>query len=110
MEYYYKVQWGISRNSATVLKNHTVTPEGSRERRILSVKIEQPPTHDEDGRWDYRVTIRFKTRRCDHANPTKSVSSSNSGRPEDLRTREQRRFESCWPLDLPVTDITPAMK
>jgi hypothetical protein len=29
--------------------------------RILSVKIESPAFHTtEDGRWDYRVTIRYK--------------------------------------------------
>ena len=63
VEYYYKVQWGHQQEFLQLfLKNHypllkKVVESG----RMLSVKIETPAYHTtEDGRWDYRVTIRFK--------------------------------------------------
>src|SRR5258708_21108023 len=63
MEYYYKVQWGHQQEFLQLfLKNHypllLKNIEGG---RILSVRVEQPANHTtEDGRWDFRVTIRFK--------------------------------------------------
>src|ERR1700730_4832575 len=63
IEYYYKVQWGHQKEFLDLfLKNHypllqKIVSTG----RMLSVKIEAPAYHTtEDGRWDYRVTIRFK--------------------------------------------------
>src|ERR1700740_1552260 len=63
MEYYYKVQWGHQQEFLQLfLKNHypllkKIVESG----RMTSVKIETPAYHTtEDGRWDYRVTIRFK--------------------------------------------------
>src|SRR5215472_13015333 len=63
IEYYYKVQWGHQQEFLDLfLKNHypllkKIVSTG----RMLSVKIDQPAYHTtEDGRWDYRVTIRFK--------------------------------------------------
>src|ERR1700750_980730 len=63
IEYYYKVQWGHQQEFLDLfLKNHypllqKIVSTG----RMLSVKIEAPAYHTtEDGRWDYRVTIRFK--------------------------------------------------
>ena len=113
MEYYYKVQWGRQQEFLRlVLKNHyplllKIAGTG----RILSVKIEAPAVHTtEDGRWDYRVTVRYK-------NPTVATTSN----PDEARfvkqlwpdqgtyqREEQRRFEillAHW--DLPVTDVTP---
>ena len=63
VEYYYKVQWGHQQEFLDLfLKNHypllqKIVASG----RMLGVKIESPAYHTtEDGRWDYRVTIRFK--------------------------------------------------
>src|ERR1700760_508493 len=63
IEYYYKVQWGHQQEFLDLfLKNHypllqKIVTTG----RMLLVKIEAPAYHTtEDGRWDYRVTIRFK--------------------------------------------------
>ena len=63
VEYYYKVQWGHQQEFLDLfLKNHypllqKIVTTG----RMLSVKIEAPAYHTtEDGRWDYRVTIRYK--------------------------------------------------
>src|SRR3954453_104136 len=63
MEYYYKVQWGRQQEFLQLfLKNHyPLLQKNGESGRIVSVKIEQPANHGtEDGRWDYRVTIRFK--------------------------------------------------
>ena len=78
---------------------------------MLAVKIESPAYHTtEDGRWDYRVTIRFKNSTVATTRiPTKRHSSSSFGRTRTTYKREeQRRFEillAHW--DLPVTEITP---
>ena len=114
MEYYYKVQWGHQQEFLTLfLKNHYPLLMKQKDGgRILSVKVEQPANHTtEDGRWDYRVTIRFK-----------NSTLATTGDPDEEKLikqlwpdqatyakEEQRRFEillAHW--DLPVTDITPA--
>jgi hypothetical protein len=116
MEYYYKVQWGHQQEFLNLfLKNHyPLLQKQAESGRILSVKVEQPANHTtEDGRWDYRVTIRFK-----------NSTLATTGDPNEERLikqlwpdqktyerEEQRRFEILlghW--DLPVTDITPAKK
>jgi hypothetical protein len=113
VEYYYKVQWGHQQEFLDLfLKNHyPLLKRMVTSGRMLSVKIESPAYHTtEDGRWDYRVTIRFKN----------STVATTSNPDEDkfihelwpdqatYKKEEQRRFEillSHW--DLPVTDITP---
>ena len=113
VEYYYKVQWGHQQEFLDLfLKNHypllkRIVSTG----RMLSVKIDQPAYHTtEDGRWDYRVTIRFKnstvatTSNPDEAQFLKELWPDQ----ETYKREEQRRFEiliSHW--DLPVTEITP---
>ena len=116
MEYYYKVQWGHQQEFLQLfLKNHyPLLQKQAESGRILSVKIEQPANHTtEDGRWDYRVTIRFKNSTVattDDPNEQRLIKQLWP----DQRTyqrEEQRRFEILlghW--DLPVTDITPAKK
>jgi hypothetical protein len=114
MEYYYKVQWGHQQEFLQLfLKNHyPLLQKIAESGRILSLKIETPANHaTEDGRLDYRVTIRYK-----------NSGLATSGNPDEERLmrqlwpdqqryqrEEQRRFEillAHW--DLPVTDITPA--
>ena len=113
IEYYYKVQWGHQQEFLDLfLKNHypllqKIVSTG----RMLSVKIEAPAYHTtEDGRWDYRVTIRFKnstaatTTNPDEAAMIKELWPDQ----EKYKKEEQRRFEilaAHW--DLPVTEITP---
>jgi hypothetical protein len=113
VEYYYKVQWGHQQEFLDLfLKNHypllkKIVSTG----RMLSVKIDQPAYHTtEDGRWDYRVTIRFKnstaatTSNPDEAQFIKELWPDQ----QTYKREEQRRFEiliSHW--DLPVTEITP---
>ena len=113
VEYYYKVQWGHQQEFLDLfLKNHypllkRIVSTG----RMLSVKIDQPAYHTaEDGRWDYRVTIRFKnstvatTANSDEAQFIKELWPDQ----ETYGREERRRFEillAHW--DLPVTEITP---
>jgi len=113
VEYYYKVQWGHQKEFLDLfLKNHYPLLEkivGTG--RMLSVKIEAPAYHTtEDGRWDYRVTIRFKNSTvATTANPDEESFIRQLWPDQEIYKREeQRRFEilvSHW--DLPVTDITP---
>jgi hypothetical protein len=114
MEYYYKVQWGHQQEFLTLfLKNHyPLLKKNVESGRMLSVKIETPANHGtEDGRWDYRVTIRFKNSTlATTANPAEErMIKELWPNQETYKREEQRRFEillAHW--DLPVTDITPA--
>ena len=116
MEYYYKVQWGHQQEFLQLfLKNHyPLLQKQAASGRILSLKIEQPANHTtEDGRWDFRVTIRFKNSTlATTADPNEERLIKQLW--PDQRTyqrEEQRRFEillAHW--DLPVTDFTPAKK
>jgi len=116
MEYYYKVQWGHQQEFLNLfLKNHyPLLQKNVESGRMLSVKIEQPANHTtEDGRWDYRVTIRFKNSTvATSANPDEErLIKQLWPDQETYKREEQRRFEillAHW--DLPVTDITPAKK
>jgi hypothetical protein len=113
VEYYYKTQWGHQQEFLNLfLKNHypllkKIVESG----RMLSVKIESPANHmTEDARWDYRVTIRFKSSTlATTANPDEQSLIQQLWPDRDTyRREEQRRFEillAHW--DLPVTDITP---
>ena len=113
VEYYYKVQWGHQQEFLELfLKNHypllkKIVATG----RMLSVKIEAPAYHTtEDGRWDYRVTIRFKNSTvATTSNPDEEAMIKELWPDQTTyKKEEQRRFEilaAHW--DLPVTDITP---
>jgi len=116
MEYYYKVQWGHQQEFLQLfLKNHyPLLLKNVESGRMISVIIEQPANHGtEDGRWDYRVTIRFKNSTvATTANPNEERMIRQLWPDQDTYKREeQRRFEillAHW--DIPVTDITPAKK
>src|SRR6266545_3622057 len=108
MEYYYKVQWGRQQEFLQLfLKNHyPLLQKNVESGRMLSVKIEQPANHGtEDGRWDYRVTIRFKNSTvATTANPDEERFIKQLWPDQDkYQLEEQRRFEillAHW--DLPV--------
>jgi hypothetical protein len=113
IEYYYKVQWGHQQEFHDLfLKNHyPLLMKIASTGRILSVRIEAPAYHTtEDGRWDYRVTIRYKnSTMATTANPDEEgLIRQLWPDQETYKREEQRRFEilaAHW--DLPVTDITP---
>jgi len=112
VEYYYKVQWGHQQEFLDLFrKNHLPLLEKiASTGRILSVKIETPAYHaTEDGRWDYRVTIRYRnstvatTANADEERFIKELWPDQ----ETYRREEQRRFEillAHW--DLPITEIS----
>ena len=116
VEYYYKCQWGHQAEfKALFLKNHyPLLQKIQATGRILSLKIESPAYHTtEDGRWDYRVTIRYKNSTvATTANPDEEAFIKELWPDQATYLKEeQRRFEILighW--DLPVTDITPAKK
>ena len=113
VEYYYKVQWGHQQEFLDLfLKNHyPLLKKIESTGRIVSLKIESPAYHTtEDGRWDYRVTIRYKNSTvATTANPDEEAFIKQLWPDQTTYKREeQRRFEilsAHW--DLPVTDITP---
>jgi hypothetical protein len=114
VEYYYKLPWGRQQEFLQLfLKNHYPLLEKIRATgRILSLKMETPAYHTtEDGRWDYRVTIRYKNSTvATTANPEEAAFKKELWPDQATFVKEeQRRFEimlAHW--DLPVTDITPA--
>jgi hypothetical protein len=116
IEYYYKCQWGHQAEFLTLfLKNHyPLLQKIQSTGRILSIKIESPAYHTtEDGRWDYRVTIRYKNSTvATTANPDEEAFIKELWPDQaTYQKEEQRRFEILlghW--DLPVTDITQAKK
>jgi hypothetical protein len=113
IEYYYKVQWGHQQEFLQLfLKNHyPILQKIAATGRIVALKIESPAYHTtEDGRWDYRVTIRYKNSTVATTSNPDEEAIVNQLYPdqETYKKEEQRRFEilvSHW--DLPVTDITP---
>jgi hypothetical protein len=114
IEYYYKVQWGHQQEFFQLfLKNHyPLLRKMVESGRMTSVKIEAPAYHaTEDGRWDYRVTIRYPNSTvATTATPDEGAVIKQLWPDQATYLREeQRRFEilvSHW--DLPIVDITPA--
>lgn len=113
VEYYYKVKWGSAQEFwALFLKNHyPILQRDMTTGRILSVRAEAPRYHGtEDGRWDYRVTIVFKSAEA-------AVTADDPGMDAWLKQKypdqaafereEQRRFElliAHW--DQPIAGVS----
>ena len=107
VEYYYKAKWGFADEFARLFKkNHLpVLKKQIESGRFLEVRAEKPRYHaTEDGRWDFRVTIVFKSA---------AAAADSSGEEEfkkqlfpdqeTYRREEQRRFEillAHWDLPL----------
>lgn len=113
VEYYYKCQWGHQEEFLQLfLKNHyPLLRKIQSTGRIVALKIKSPAYHTtEDGRWDYRVTIRYKDSTvATTANPDEAAFIKELWPDQaTYQKEEQRRFEilaAHW--DLPVTDVTP---
>jgi len=113
IEYYYKCQWGHQQEFLDLfLKNHyPLLKKIQATGRILSLKIETPAYHTtENGRWDYRVTIRYKDSTVATTSNPDEAAFIKELWPDKVayEMEEQRRFAILaghW--DLPVTDITP---
>ena len=113
IEYYYKCQWGHQQEFLQLfLKNHyPLLKKIQSTGRILSLKIDSPAYHTtEDGRWDYRVTIKYKNSALATTSNPDEEAFIKELYPDQATylKEEQRRFEILlghW--DLPVTEITP---
>lgn len=111
IEYYYKAKWGYADEFLQLFKkNHLpVLKKQIEQGRILSVKLEKPQFHaTEEGRWDLRVTITFKSAAAFHS-PSGEAEIIKRLYPDQttFKREEQRRFEillAHW--DVPVVPVS----
>ncbi len=107
VEYYYKAKWGYAEEFARLFaKNHLpILKKQVESGRILEIKVEKPRYHaTEEGRWDYRVTLVFRSAAAAaDASGEESLKKQLFPDQETYAREEQRRFEillAHW--DLPV--------
>ena len=110
VEYYYKTKWGYTDEFLTLFKkNHLpVLKKQVESGRILNVKIEKPRYHaTEEGRWDFRVTLTFKSAAAFHEpSPEEAIVKQLYPDQAAFKKEEQRRFEiliSHW--DVPLVNV-----
>ena len=114
VEYYYKVKWGFTGEFlALFLKNHYPVLKREMELgRIVSVSAVEPRYHaTEDGRWDYRVTITFRSV-ADAFSPSLDAQEMRKLYPDQatFEREERRRFElllSHWDVPLRTLALQP---
>jgi hypothetical protein len=110
VEYYYKARWGYADEFIRLFKkNHFPVLKKEKELgRILEVTAASPRYHGtEDGRWDYRVTIKWKNVSVtqDAFDPS-TITKQLFPDQDTFKREEQRRFEillAHW--DLPIVDV-----
>ncbi len=115
VEYYYKAKWGYAEEFARLFaKNHLpVLKRQIESGRILEVKVVKPRYHaTEEGRWDYRVTIVFRSAAAAaDASEEAAIARQLFPDQETFRREEQRRFEfllAHWDLPLvPAPEVAP---
>jgi hypothetical protein len=110
VEYYYKARWGYADEFIELFKrNHYPVLKKEKELgRILRVSASSPKYHTtEDGRWDYRVTIVWKSAAVAHdgfdAQPLIKQLFPDQ---KTYKKEEQRRFEILaghW--DVPIVEV-----
>jgi hypothetical protein len=110
IEYYYKVKWGYADEFIRLFKkNHyPVLRKQIEMGRILEVSAVTPKFHNtEEGRWDYRVTIRFRNAAIAFSDfDSEPLNRELFPDQETFKKEEQRRFEillAHW--DLPVSPL-----
>lgn len=110
IEYYYKAKWGHAEEFLALFKkNHyPVLKKEIELGRMLKVSMTVPRYHTtEDGRWDYRVTIVFKSAAIANDNFDSSALIKQLFPDQEMyRKEEQRRFEileAHW--DLPIKEV-----
>jgi hypothetical protein len=110
VEYYYKAKWGHAEEFLALFKkNHYPVLKKEMELgRILRVSMIAPRLHStEDGRWDYRVTIVFKSAAVANDNfDSQALLRQLYPDQENYKKEEQRRFEILdghW--DVPIKDV-----
>jgi hypothetical protein len=107
VEYYYKAKWGFADEFARLFKkNHLpVLKKQIESGRFLEVRAEKPRYHaTEDGRWDFRVTIVFRSAAvAADSSLEEEIKKQLFPDQETYRREEQRRFEillAHWDLPL----------
>jgi hypothetical protein len=110
VEYYYKARWGYADEFIRLFKkNHYPVLRKEKELgRILQVTAGSPKYHtNEEGRWDYRVTIVWKNASVAHDDfDSQSLIKQLFPDQETFKKEEQRRFELLlghW--DVPVITV-----
>ena len=110
IEYYYKTKWGHADEFITLFrKNHYPLLKKEVEMgRLLKVTAVAPVYHTtEDGRWDYRVTIVYKSAAvANDGYDSTALQKQIFPDQETYKKEEQRRFEileAHW--DLPIKDV-----
>jgi hypothetical protein len=111
VEYYYKVQWGHAEEwLALFKKNHLPVLKALKgQGRIVEIEMERPRYHaTEDGRWDFRVTITWKSFAASNDPGTEqALVRKLFPDQETFKREEQRRFEillAHW--DLPIVGVS----
>ena len=110
IEYYYKAKWGHADEFLALFKkNHyPVLKKEIELGRMLKVTMATPRYHmTEDDRWDFRVTIVFKSAAIANDNfDSSGIIKQLYLDQETYKKEEQRRFEildAHW--DLPIKDV-----
>ena len=112
IEYYYKAKWGHAEEFLSLFKkNHYPVLKKEMELgRMLKVSMTVPRYHTtEDGRWDYRVTIVFKSAAIANDNfDSSALIKQLFPDQENYKKEEQRRFEildAHWDLPIKTVDL-----
>jgi len=110
IEYYYKAKWGHADEFLTLFKkNHyPVLKKETELGRMLKVTMATPRYHaTEDGRWDFRVTIVFKSAAIANDNfDSSALIKQMYPDQETYKREEQRRFEILEShSDVPIKDV-----
>lgn len=112
VEYYYRVRWGHQAEFLRLFrKNHLPILEKQRQMGLMTeIAAVEPFYHaQEEGRWDYRVTITYPSAAAAHApDPGADAAFRRSLFPDTaaFAAEERRRFElleAHW--DVPVTPL-----
>jgi hypothetical protein len=110
LECYYRAKWGQADEFLRLFrKNHLpVLKRLAADGRILKLSAVKPRYHGtEDGRWDYRVTIVFKSPAAAMDSPYEdAIKKQLFPDQETFKREEQRRFEildAHW--DVPTIDV-----
>lgn len=111
VEYYYKAKWGYADEFIRLFqKNHyPVLKKQIETGRIVQVTAARPRYHStEDGRWDYRVTIVFKSvAAAMDSSGEEAIIKQLYPDQETFRREEQRRFDiliAHW--DVPIAPVS----
>ena len=110
IEYYYKAKWGHADEFLTLFKkNHYPVLKKEMELgRMLKVTMAAPRYHaSEDGRWDFRVAIVYKSAAIANDNFDSSAIIKQLFPDQDTyKKEEQRRFEILDShSDVPIKDV-----